>query len=235
MSFLHRLIGHTYRKTEALIKPFLFARQKMAVLKRYPQLKPVLDLYEKHYLKVEYGAHDRSLMERMQRKITEQEQFIYGFTPWTVFAQIMDQIEIQPTDVFVEMGCGTGHLCFFVQQIFGIKTIGIEALGTFITTAKTMQQELSEPPYQKDLANLYFYQLDLLTYDLSNGTIFYMAGTCFPDAFRAQLLERLQAAPSGSWLISLHHAVDDSRWELQHELKALFSWGRDKVLIYRKI
>lgn len=236
MTNWHRIIGSVYRKTEGLLRPVLYSREKRRVLKRFPALKPVMELYEKQYIRVEYGAHDLSLMERLQRKLTDRDEYVYGSTPWSAFLKISDQLQIGPDDVYIEPGCGTGHLCFFMNQAFGIETIGIEAIATFVNTGNAMRQELAAAPHHLKLDKVKFYNLDFFNCDFSRGTIFYIAGTCFPDDYRQRLLDKItKEARPGITLITLTHELEHPAFELQGQVEALFSWGRDKALIYRKI
>ncbi|PKL80292.1 MAG: hypothetical protein CVV27_00605 [Candidatus Melainabacteria bacterium HGW-Melainabacteria-1] len=228
----HQLVGSCYRKTESLLRPVLFRREKSAVLSRYPQLQSVMEAFERHYIRVEYGAHDRSLMERIQRKLTDQDAYVYGTTPWRAFVKISASLEIGPEDVFIEPGCGTGHLCFFMNQAYGIRAQGVEVIANFVTTANQIRQELIDQGL--DLSQLSFYNLDFFSCDLSRGSIFYIAGTCFPDDYRDRLYAKIAAdAKPGSTVITLTHAIEHPAYVFSHRVDALFSWGRDKALVYR--
>lgn len=232
MSTLHRLIGSCYRKTEALLRPVLFQREKAGILRRFPKLQPIMEAFERQYIRVEYGAHDRSLMERIERKLTTQEEFVYGTTPWRSFMKIIDSLELKPDDVFIEPGCGTGHLCFFVNQAFGLKAQGIEVMANFIRTANEIRKDLSTQGF--DFEQLKFYNLDFFSCDLSRGSIFYIAGTCFPDDYLKRLIDKIaREAKPGSTVITLTHELEHPAYELSHHVDTLFSWGRDKALVYR--
>lgn len=230
----HRLIGSCYRKTDALLRPILFRREKSLVLRRYPALKPVMEAFEAQYIRVEYGAHDRSLMERLQRKMTENDAFVYGTTPWHTFLKIADRLSITPQDVFMEPGCGTGHLCFLMNQIYGIRAVGIETIANFVETAKIMQKELAATS-GLDFSRLRFYNLDFFTCDFSQATLFYVAGTCFPEDYRQRLYAKIaKEAPDGCYLITLTHPLEHPAFTLYDQVPGMFSWGRDKALIYTK-
>ena len=241
---LHRIIGFVYRKSEALIRPVLYHREKKRVLKRYPHLRPIMEAYELHYIRVEYGAHDLSLMERIQRKMTDKDEFVYGSTPWSAFIKITDIMELDSEDVFIEPGCGTGHLCFFMNQAFGISTLGFEVISNFIETGKQIGKELSESPeYTKHMSKeqidlldkVSFYNLDFFTADFSRGSIFYIAGTCFPDEYRDKLVEKIyKEGKKNCTLITLTHELEHPGFELISQVESVFSWGRDTALIYRK-
>lgn len=242
---LHRIIGFVYRKSESIIRPMLYQREKKRVLKRYPFLRPAMEAFEQHYIRVEYGAHDRSLMERMRRKMTDKDEFVYGSTPWSAFIKITDQMEISPEDVYIEPGCGTGHLCFFMNQVFGISTLGFEVIANFIETGNQIRQELAQQPESTDqraldqqtfLKKVAFYNLDFFSCDFSRGSIFYIAGTCFPDDYRNKLVEKIyKEGKKDCTLITLTHELEHPGFELKSQVDAVFSWGRDKALIYQKI
>lgn len=232
MSGLHRLIGLGYRWIEGLMRPLLYRREKAGVLSRFPNLAPVMNAFEARYIRAEYGAHDQSLMERRQRQLTEQEAYVYGSTPWLTFLDIADSLSIDSRDVFIEPGCGTGHLCFLMNQAFGVQAIGIEAIGTFVEGARAIQAQLRAAGLA--LEGLHFEQGDFLARDFREGTIFFIAGTCFPEGLRRQLSDKIAAeAPAGATVIALTHAIEDKAFRLSHQVEGLFSWGRDKALIYK--
>lgn len=230
----HRLLGFLIRKTDQLSRPWIFAQQKKRVLACYPQLKPVMDAFERQYIRVQYGAHDLSLMERIHRDLTHDERYIYGATPWVVLLQLTEGLEFAADEVFVELGCGTGHFCFFMQQVYGIQAIGLEALNTFIVKAQQIMQELSQPPASLQLDGLQFFNLDFLNFNFSRGSFFYVAWTCFPEALRTAILEKFfRECRPGTRLLVLTHALEDPRLELLRESQGLFSWGRDVARLYR--
>lgn len=228
-----RLLGTTIVRADALTRPWRFRLEKMRMVQKYPQhpeLKALMEAFEKHYIAVEYGAHDRSLIERRQRNMTERDEFVYGTTPWLSFAKVLDSLTIQAEDVFIEPGCGMGHLCFLVHQRYGIESIGFEALANFIDTTQQIKKELPQLPHPEKLK---FYNLDFFKADLSRGTLFYIAGTCFPLDYKTRLLKKVRKeARSGSQVITLTHPIELEGFRFSHEVKATFSWGRDRALIY---
>lgn len=232
---LHRLIGFVYRKADQLSRPIIFNRQKKQVLALYPQLRPLMEAFEKRYIRVQYGAHDISLMERIHRKIAEDERYIYGATPWLALLRLTENLELGPEEVFVELGCGTGHFCFFMQQVFGVQAIGLEALNTFVMNAKEIMAELAAPPHELQFEGLQFLNLDFLHFNFSRGTLFYAAWTCFPVPLREAILEKFfKECKPGTRLLVLTHRLEDPRLELLREVETFFSWGRDVARLYQK-
>ncbi len=233
---MRQIIGRIIVKTDAFLRPWVFRREKAAVLKRYPQLKPVMAAFERHYIRVEYGAHDRSLMERVQRQISDRDEYVYGTTTWRAFLKIAAALTISSEDVFIEPGSGTGHLCFFMNQVYGIKALGVEAISNFVKTANAIKAEVSGVAPELDFSKLHFYNLDFFTSDFSQGSIFYIAGTCFPLDYRDRLVEKIhRESKPQTRLITLTHALEHPGFEQIAQVEAFFSWGRDKALIYQKI
>ncbi len=232
MNLLQRLIGKTIVRSDALTRPLRFKIEKKRVLKRYPQLQFVMEAFEKHYIQVEFGAHDRSLIERRERQITDSDEFVYGTTPWLSFLKVLETLDLSDKDVFIEPGCGMGHLCFLVHQIYAMECIGIEALGNFIHTGNQIKAEVASLPDPKKLK---LYNLDFFQCDFSRGTVFYVAGTCFPLDYKQRLIEKIaKEAAAGSTLITLTHDVEHDAFVFSHEVRATFSWGRDRALIYTR-
>lgn len=234
MRHFHRLLGLVIRKTDQWLRPWIFLYQKKQVLARYPQLQPIMEAFERQYIRVPYGAHDLSLMERLQRNLAHDQRYIYGATPWVVLLKLTEGLEFAEDDVFVELGCGTGHFCFFMQQVYGIEAIGLEVLNIFTLKAQQIMQELSQPPTCLNFEGLQFLNLDFLHFNFSRGSFFYAAWTCFPEALRTALLAKFfRECRPGTRLLVVTHALDDPRLELLRESSGLFSWGRDIARLYR--
>jgi SAM-dependent methyltransferase len=149
--------------------------------------------------------------------------------------RLTEKLEIRSDEVFVELGCGTGHFCFFMQQVYGVQAIGLEALNTFILNAKEIMTELSAPPHNLNFAGLQFLNMDFLHFNFSRGTLFYAAWTCFPVSLREAILEKfLKECKPGTRLLVLTHTLEDPRLELLSEVETFFSWGKDVARLYQK-
>jgi SAM-dependent methyltransferase len=228
-----RLVGWTYRTLDRWTRPGLFWRQKRRVLSVYPQLAPLLEAFERHYIRVEFSAHDLSLQERIRRKMSEDREHIYGTTPWLTLLELTRELTFAPDEVFVELGCGTGHFCFFMQQVYSIRAIGLETLNTFVGRAKQIMCELSGPPHQLDLSQLQFFNLDLKTFNFSRGSFFYTTWTCFAPETRATIQQKfIRDCQPGARLLVISHAAEDPRLKLLRESRHLFSWGWDTARLY---
>lgn len=58
---------------------------------------------------------------------TETEYNRYEATPYFALEKLFKQIKINPSDKFVDFGCGMGRVAFYVHNRFNIDVTGIEA------------------------------------------------------------------------------------------------------------
>lgn len=168
-----------------------------------------------------------SLAER-QQKALDDATLTYGESRWTAFIRILKHVYIQPTDVFIDLGCGSGWLCFYAQLRYGITAIGIDRIGYFIHNGNKMAQRLG-------LDKVSFIESDLFDADISQGTIFYATCTCFPIDYLNRLAERLKDAPMGAQIVTITHPLRATHLELQQVFTCLFSWGLDTVWIHTRV
>lgn len=69
-------------------------------------------------------------------KRKEQEIHMYGETPFSVWKHITILAEVHKEDVFLDLGCGRGRLCFWTKKYIGCKAIGVDFIKTFVKRAK---------------------------------------------------------------------------------------------------
>lgn len=201
-------------------------RQQLQLLgQQYPTLKSLIDLYQKAYPLVT-SAMALSLKERPD---LSDSQLTYGETDWLTFIRLMEPLQPQPRDCLIELGCGTGVLCLMATLLWPTKAIGIEYLPGFVAQAKQMADSL------KMAERLTFLQQDLFTADISMGTIFYVTATCFPAPQRQRLAQKLLMAPPQAKVLSVSLPLEAAWLEEKDCLSATFSWGPDRVYVYRRV
>lgn len=222
-----KLLFKIYRKIENILKPIIFKRHVRSLNKKHPQTQPFTAAYQLMYFESDYSAHDYSLLERLKKKLVEDPRFIYGSTPWPTFLKILEAIDIKEDDIFIELGCGTGHLCFLVHYLHNISIIGIELLEVFVKKAHQLCEHLK-------IDNIQFLNQDILNTDISEGTIFFITNTCYPTEIRQSIAKKLLEAPANALIISITYPFDIEGIETEQSLKGWFSWGHDKIWIQRR-
>ncbi|KAF0249504.1 MAG: hypothetical protein FD167_1098, partial [bacterium] len=70
------------------------------------------------------------------------QNLTYGETPCLTIRKILQELELKPSDHFVDLGCGRGLTVFFVNQYFHIPATGVDIIPTFIRRAKILAKNL---------------------------------------------------------------------------------------------
>ncbi len=92
--------------------------------------------------------------------------------------EIINNISIDKNDVFFDLGCGCGKVVTqFYYQTCVKSSNGVE----FSTTRFSQAQEIKEKIKKNEVTadRLKFYRSNFFNIDMSHGTIFYIASTCF--------------------------------------------------------
>ena len=156
------------------------------------------------------------------------DNLIYGETPWYSIHKILKYINPGPNDVFYDLGSGRGKVAFFVSVFFKIKAIGIDLIPTFIKNSENLQKQLN-------LDDVKFTKGNFIDMDISDGTIFYIAGTCFDDDMIDAVLEKIKQLNDNSWVITLSYPLNSPHLTLEKTLILPYSWGKGTVFIQKKV
>lgn len=113
------------------------------------------------------------------------EMVPYQPTPARIILEIVEQTNLNPRDVFVDVGSGLGVVATLVSLLSGAAAIGIEVQPSYCRHAEEGGRRLN-------LSNVRFVCQDARQADFSVGTVFYMY-TPFKGAMLQQVLDRLFA------------------------------------------
>lgn len=226
---MYSLLSNLYRDIKLLyinIKNafynfFLFIYE---VIKFYPNKK--LREVDLEFFKL-YAFNDQfsiSLKESEELFGTNEEEFTYGEAVWTSFEKIMQIIKPEAGQVFYDLGCGIGRICFFTTIKYNLHSKGIELLPTFIEKANQIKNKFKIP-------NIEFIKEDWLTIDLSDADFIYVATTCFDDYLLNKLIKKLKSLKKGSKVISVSNRLTAENLKLIENISLPFSWGKAEVYI----
>lgn len=182
-------------------------------------------------LLMKYALIDQFKISAIEKNLIDlpQKNLTYGETPWISIYKILKEIEIKQNDIFYDLGSGNGRVVFFVNIYFKIKSIGIELIPTFVKYSREIAEELN-------LKNVFFIEDNWLEQDISNGTIFFITGTCYDDFILFKSQEKIKKElKKGSIIISLSNPLYCESLKLLNTKKLPFSWGKSTVYIYEKI
>ncbi len=91
----------------------------------------------------------------------------YQPSPASVIFDLLDQINTQIDDIFIDLGSGFGKVVALVYLLAGIKSIGVEIDPTYTDFAKNRATRLG-------LSNVNYFNTDVRDLDYSIGTIYYL-------------------------------------------------------------
>lgn len=161
-----------------------------------------------------------TISKRFLIKKGEEDTYAYGETPLTTFETIAKECRIKPTDTLYELGCGRGRICFWAHSFLKCKAIGIDYIPEFVSRANRITRRLN-------LKDIHFRQENMIDTQFSDGTVFYLYGTCLEDPFIEKLAAKLALLPSGTKIITISYPLTDynDKFIVMKRFPASFNWG----------
>lgn len=199
-------------------------------LKKWLTLKhPHIKTFFEHYDTL-YPDRDRAFMvsclERTDKFLLNNAQLTYGETLISSYLRLLKRMELKPGDTLVDLGCGTGVLCFLAAALYPeIQVMGVDLIEGFIRNANTIQAQLKWD-------NLQFWVDDILTFDMSLANVYYATCTCFEDDFLNSLAQSFLDTPADTRIVTITHELEAPHLEIQDTLFEWFSWGRDRAYVH---
>ncbi len=127
-----------------------------------------------------------------EEAVGDPEMIRYQPTPARAILELIEQMQIRPTDVFYDLGSGLGHVTILVALLTEASAVGIEIDQGLCDVAQHCIRRLALPTATMVCS-------DVRAADLSEGTIFYMY-TPFTGTILQAVLERLR-------LIAMQHPI----------------------------
>ena len=199
------------------------------VFKYYPNLnffKIDSMLLLSYLLANPFHVSKRFLLQRGERDV-----YTYGETPLTTLDLIAHICGLSVQDIVVELGCGRGRTCFWLNQFIGCTVVGIDYVPAFIEKAQKIKDRFH-------VQRVSFLLEDLFQADLTGATVIYLYGTCFSAAFIDLLIERFSQLPEGTKIITVSYALteyqSEAPFEVLKQFPASFTWGKTDVYLQVK-
>lgn len=154
--------------------------------------------------------------------------YAYGETPLTTMDHIARECRILSHDVLLELGCGPGRSCFWLNRFVKCRVIGIDYLPDFIEKAKRVKRGLR-------LSQIDFFQENMLSTDLHSASVIYLYGTCLDDEFIEQLIVRFQTLREGTKVITVSYPLTEycspTLFRVEKQFIARFPWGKASIFL----
>lgn len=170
------------------------------------------------YFRLEIVMNDKILKihtEEIQRDGKDSYHFHrYEPTPYEVMDALFNVFTPEKEDVLVDYGCGLGRLNFYLENRFGIRSVGVELVESYFLRALENKEH-----YKGKRENITFFHAAAQDYEISpSDTIFYFFNPFSIEIFRRvinRILDSWQAYPRKITLI-LYYPEDDTIFYLEH-------------------
>lgn len=164
----------------------------------------------------------------LQHRATTQSgvSFAYGETPRKTTQTLLEMMQLQPSDRFVELGSGIGRMTLYASQLYGVSATGIEAVQRFVDGGNEISAKLH-------LRDCTFTQGDIFDHNWESFSVLYLMMTTFPDDTLNRVQQKCDTLRSKTKLITVTHPINHHRLK-QTELQVLdFSWGPATVFVHQ--
>lgn len=187
----------------------------------YRFLRADLALHRSYFFKNPFRISKQFLKNRGEREI-----YAYGETPLTTLDLIARRCGITDRDRVIELGCGRGRTCFWLNLILHCQVKGVDFIPEFIEKAEKIKEKLK-------LEGIEFQCLDIVDVDLQWATVLYLYGTCLEDETIRELIRKI---PAGIKVITVSYPLSDysPHFKLLDTFTAPFTWGSTEVYLQEK-
>ena len=156
------------------------------------------------------------------QKKGEKNIHAYGETPITTLDSICKKVGITDQDVVYELGCGRGRTCFWISQVIGAKTVGMEIIPDFVSSAQGVVDKYA-------LKNLEFVLQDFKKANFKDASVIYLYGTLLEETAIRDLMNQLAETKPGTSVITISYPLTDydnhGNFELMKRFPVKFPWG----------
>ncbi len=143
------------------------------------------------------------------------EIFAYGETPLTTTSKIVEECEITPADVVIEMGAGRGRASLFLAEYVGCQVIAYEQINAFVEKIPAS-------------SNLKIITQDMFSADFSKATAIYLYGTLLTDS---EIQKLILAFPKNVKIITVSYPLSDysKKYVTRKSFRGKFPWGKTEI------
>lgn len=175
-------------------------------------------LLSKYFFRSPFLISKRFLQARGESNL-----YAYGETPLTTMALIARNCQITEGDFVIELGCGRGRACFWLNSFIGCKVKGIDYIPDFIRKAKEVGP-----------SGATFECADFMQADLSEASVIYLYGTCLEDETIKALCKKFH---KGTKIITVSYPLTDysPEFEVIRSFPARFNWGETEIYLQKRL
>jgi len=180
----------------------------------------LLNYYQFHY------PISKQKTEKKATKLSESD-LIEGKTPYFTFDKILKKISPKPNSIFVDIGCGHGHLVFYANQAYRLRSIGLEVISSYVRVAQNLTT-------RHKLKGLKFIQKPFWDVNLGQADIVYSASTTFTKESQKKLFEMAENLKPGAIVVTLSYPIESKHYKIKSRFTGRFSWGKAQIFIQER-
>lgn len=167
------------------------------------------------------------IARKFYKKMGEKNVHCYGETPLTTFEEVIDQLSLQPSDTFLELGCGRARSSFWVCLFRPCQIIAVDWIPRFTIPAETLRKWFG-------LKNLTIVCDDYHHLDFSQVTAAYLYGSDLSDGAVKKITDKFETMPKNSRIVSVSYPLQSRSFEVVSAFPVRFNWGITTAYLQRK-
>jgi len=185
------------------------------------------------------GINGYTISSEARSKIARVDKaYTYGEVVAESFYQMIHRMSPKKGEVFYDLGSGTGKAIILASLFFEFsKCIGIEILEDLHKISKELLARFHHETASvltKDPSIVDFVNADFLQYDFTDGDIFFIHATCFPDELMDKLTKKLRLLKKGARIIMVTKTLESASFrEIDHSDEEM-GWGKATIYFYEK-
>jgi hypothetical protein len=208
------------------IKWRLFHNQLQVIKRYYTKKKFLLSdllLFCAYFFSNPYRISRKFLQKKGAKNI-----HTYGEIPLTTLETVAHAFCIQPQDKWLELGSGRGRSCFWMAEVWGCNTKGIEWIPEFVQKASWIAKKI--PSCKAEFQNI-----DMNQADFSTATVIYLSTTCMEAEEISFLLLSMDSLPLKSKVITISEPLDHPNYPCIQSIPVSFLWGKTGAYLHTKV
>jgi len=180
------------------------------------------------FLSLYFWSNPYRIARKYYQKKGAKNIHCYGETPLTTLSTIADALQLKPSDVILELGCGRARSCFWLSYFTNCHVIGVEQIQRFTIPAEYLRRWFQIP-------NLTVVCDDYLHLDFSDISVIYLYGSDLSDDRIERLIEKMNSMRKHSRVLSISYPLESEIFQVEKTFPVRFNWGETTAYMQRKI
>jgi precorrin-6B methylase 2 len=174
-----------------------------------------------------------SYSERERLALPHYGQFTYGEVEFASMIPMLDMCEIEPGEVFWDLGCGTGK-CLIAAALLHPELSAVKGVELLEGLYNACCEAISRYEAERK-TSISVIQGDILVVDWSEADVVYISSLCFPDSLLTQTAVCMEKLKPGARILTLKAFLSGSAFLLLRTVKVKMTWGPASIYLYQRL